>query len=332
MALFGFGYKRKIEQLKQLLDAQNYEAAALLADDIPVQKVKTAYELNLIGKAYKCNEDFLHAKNVFGRSYEMRCSRTVLLDIMDCCLEIKDLDSAEKYFDEYHRVAPDDRVTQYVYRYRIEKKKKRERHLLISILEELKALEYIEEYAYELAKQYHKAGMKQECMNECNDIILWFGFGPTVERAKALLAYYRGEISLEEIKSAGARYQEELNQRWQEEKQKQAEITETEETAMVHKATDIINSAKLIPCTGCEYCIVNCPQNIAIPKYFSLYNRDISEAKLKKWTVEAAYYERLATTFGKASDCIECGQCENMCPQHLPIIEHLKEVAKNFEK
>ncbi len=104
-----------------------------------------------------------------------------------------------------------------------------------------------------------------------------------------------------------------------------------EEFKLVHAARDIINQDAAIKCTGCEYCIVNCPQNIAIPKYFSLYNRNLTEAKTKKWTVEEAYYDRVAADFGKASDCIACGQCESMCPQHLPIIEHLKEVAKTFE-
>ena len=226
MALFGLGYKKKIEEIKRLLDEQNYEQAALTADDIPLKRLKSAYELNLVGKSYKCNGDFLQARDAFMRSYEVRCSRPVLLDIMDCCLEIKDLENAEKYFDEYHKVSPEDKVTQYKYRYRIEKKKGRERHLLIMILEELKALDYMEEYAYELAKQYHKAGMAEECMRECNDIILWFGFGPTVERAKTLLAYYKGEISLEEIKSAGARYQAELERRSREEYVEEAAVAE----------------------------------------------------------------------------------------------------------
>ena len=217
MALFGLGYKKKLEEVKQLLEEQEYEQAAFTADDIPVKRLKSAYELNLIGKAYKCNGDFLNAKDAFERSYQVRCSRPVLIDIMDCCLEIKDLDSAEKYFDEYHRVAPEDRITQYKYRYQIEKKKGRDRRLLITILEELKSLEYMEEYAYELAKQYHKAGMGEECMRECDDIILWFGFGPTVERAKTLLAYYKGEITLEEIKAAGTRYRAEIKQRITEE-------------------------------------------------------------------------------------------------------------------
>ena len=213
MALFGLGYKKKLEEVKRFLDEQEYEQAALAADEISVKRLKSAYELNLIGKAYKCNGDFLNAKDAFERSYEVRCARPVLIDIMDCCLEVMDLDSAEKYFDEYHKVAPEDKVTQYKYRYRIEKKKGRDRRLLITILEELKVLDYMEEYAYELAKQYHKAGMGEECMRECDDIILWFGFGPTVERAKTLLAYYKGEISLEDIKAAGAKYQTEVRRR-----------------------------------------------------------------------------------------------------------------------
>lgn len=219
MAFLGMGYKKKIEELKQQLDEQNYEQAALVADAIPVKRLKSAYELNLVGKAYKCNGDFLQARYAYERSYEVRCSRPVLIDIMDCCLEVKDVESAEKYFNEYHKVAPEDKITQYRYRYHIEKRKGRERRLLITILEELKALDYAEEYAYELAKQYHKAGMAEDCMRECEDIILWFGFGPTVERAKTLLAYYKGEISLEDIKSAGARYREEAERRMQEAKE-----------------------------------------------------------------------------------------------------------------
>ena len=223
MALFGVGYKKKIEELKKQLNAKNYEQAALVADGISIKRLKSAHELNLVGRAYKCNGDFLQAKDAFEQSYELHCSRPVLIDIMDCCLEIKDLENVEKYFDEYHKISPDDKITQYKYRYRIEKKKGRERHLLITILEELKALDYIEEYAYELAKQYHKAGMEEECMRECNDIILWFGFGPTVERAKALLAYYKGEINLEDIKSGGMKSQE-ADQRTKEPQKRQDEL------------------------------------------------------------------------------------------------------------
>ena len=105
-----------------------------------------------------------------------------------------------------------------------------------------------------------------------------------------------------------------------------------EELEIIHKAREIIDADVAIKCTGCEYCVVNCPKNVATPKYFSLYNHNLTEAKAKKWTVEEAYYDRIAMKFGKASDCIECGACESMCPQHLPIIKLLKDVAKMFEE
>ena len=105
-----------------------------------------------------------------------------------------------------------------------------------------------------------------------------------------------------------------------------------QEQALVKKAVDAINSTIAIPCTGCSYCTEGCPQRIAIPKYFSLYNADLQEIKEKSWRPQGEYYTRLTMNFGKASDCLECGQCEQVCPQHLPIIRHLKDVAARFEK
>ena len=108
-------------------------------------------------------------------------------------------------------------------------------------------------------------------------------------------------------------------------------LNETENT-MVMKAVEMINSSIAIPCTGCAYCVDGCPMHIAIPKYFSLYNADRQEVKEKGWTPQGEYYDRLTGTFGKASDCVGCGQCEHVCPQHLPIINNLKEVANYFGK
>lgn len=105
-----------------------------------------------------------------------------------------------------------------------------------------------------------------------------------------------------------------------------------EELAIVYKAVDMINATIAIPCTGCAYCVDGCPMKIAIPKYFSLYNADKQEIEEKGWTPQGEYYERLTHTFGKASECIGCGQCEAVCPQHLAIVEHLQDVSSHFEK
>ena len=105
-----------------------------------------------------------------------------------------------------------------------------------------------------------------------------------------------------------------------------------EEIALTHKVADIINAQIAVPCTGCSYCTDGCPMRIPIPKYFSLYNEDMREnLEEKGWTINFTNYENLTERFGKASACVACGQCEGVCPQHLPIIELMKKVSAHFE-
>lgn len=104
-------------------------------------------------------------------------------------------------------------------------------------------------------------------------------------------------------------------------------LSEAEMKAL-KQAADIIRSGIAIPCTACRYCISEseCPKNIAIPDYFALYN----DNKNFKGMVSSIYYNNLALTHGKASECIGCGKCEKHCPQHLSIREYLKDVAEVF--
>ena len=104
-----------------------------------------------------------------------------------------------------------------------------------------------------------------------------------------------------------------------------------EEQQVIRRAVDIINRDIAIPCTGCSYCTYGCPKHIPIPKYFSLYNAEMQKTRDKDWISHRGYYRNLTKTFGKASDCVSCRQCERICPQHLPIAEDLKMVAAMFE-
>ncbi len=104
-----------------------------------------------------------------------------------------------------------------------------------------------------------------------------------------------------------------------------------EEMDAIKKVVAILNAGSAIACTGCSYCTDGCPMNIPIPTYFSLYNADLQEAEDKDWKPQEAYYINLNTEEGRANSCIGCGQCEQVCPQHLPIIENLKKVVTYFE-
>ncbi|MBE6852568.1 MAG: 4Fe-4S dicluster domain-containing protein [Ruminococcus sp.] len=103
-----------------------------------------------------------------------------------------------------------------------------------------------------------------------------------------------------------------------------------EENSVCMTVADIINMKISIPCTSCRYCTEGCPMNIPIPDYFELYNAEMQEIE-KSFTVQGTYYDNLILRYGKASDCISCGQCTEHCPQHLDIPDYLKKVAEVFE-
>jgi len=104
-----------------------------------------------------------------------------------------------------------------------------------------------------------------------------------------------------------------------------------EEQKIVGKVVDIINSSTSVPCTACQYCVDGCPKQIPIPKYFALYNAH-NQALNKGFSTSQTYYTNMTVTMSKASDCIGCGLCESSCPQHIAIIDELKNVANTFEK
>lgn len=107
-------------------------------------------------------------------------------------------------------------------------------------------------------------------------------------------------------------------------------MTEVEQE-VVRQAAELIRKSTAVACTACRYCVDGCPQHIAIPEYFALYNSEKMEMNQGSNTQEI-YYRHYTLAHGKASDCIGCKKCEKSCPQHLPVVEYLKQVAECFEK
>ena len=103
-----------------------------------------------------------------------------------------------------------------------------------------------------------------------------------------------------------------------------------EEQSIIAQATQVISDSIAIPCTACHYCSEGCPQQIPIPEYFNLYN-NLQQFPDQRGNCKL-YYGLLAKNHGKASECLECGQCEAQCPQHIDIIDNLKLVAQSFEE
>jgi uncharacterized protein len=103
-----------------------------------------------------------------------------------------------------------------------------------------------------------------------------------------------------------------------------------EEYRVINQVIDIINGNTEIPCTTCRYCVEGCPKNIAIPDYFALYN-SAKRAVTDNISSQFVYYINLTSNHGKASDCVDCKQCEKVCPQHLKVTEYLKDVSAEFE-
>ncbi|MDD6035793.1 MAG: hypothetical protein PUC30_06335 [Lachnospiraceae bacterium] len=195
----------RLEEIRSLLENGEYEAAKEAADSIRKERLKDSADLFLLATVYRKCGDFVTAKDFLRRIYEKKVTWRVLEEMMEVCLAEKNPDEAEQYLRQYAKLSGGD-PRSYIYEYRIGRQKHRPDEELLPILQTLKAEEYTEKYAYELAKLYHKLGMERECMAECADLILWFGEGTYVERAKALQAYYRGELSAEDIRQGAQQY------------------------------------------------------------------------------------------------------------------------------
>ena len=202
----------RLEEIRALTETGEYEAAKEIADSIKKERLKDSGDLFLLATVYRKCGEFETAKEFLMRIYEKKVTWRVLEELMEVCLAEKNPEEADGYLKQYVRLSGGD-PRNYIYEYRIGRQMHRPDEELLPVLQTLKAEEYSEKYAYELAKLYHKLGREEECMAECADLILWFGDGTYVERAKVLQAYYRGELSADDIRVEAERRVQEAEQR-----------------------------------------------------------------------------------------------------------------------
>ncbi|MBP5533032.1 MAG: hypothetical protein J6X68_03620 [Lachnospiraceae bacterium] len=188
----------KIEEIKGLLREEKYEEALELADGIDPAKLKDNLDCMVIGEVYLNNGMLGRAKECYSVVYDRRKTRRVAMELVNICIRLKKVDEAEKYFADFKKMAPNDYYN-YIFKYKIDRLKGKSLREQAASLEELKRVEFYDTWGYELAKLYHKMGDAEKCIKTCDDIIIWFGDGEAVDKARALKAYYSGEISLREL-------------------------------------------------------------------------------------------------------------------------------------
>ena len=198
MVLKAFENIVKIEEMKRKMSEGDFETALKVLNTIPLKKIKNSLDLSLMARVYEENGRYEEAMELLLNVYQKTKTRKTIFQLLTLSIKMLDIRYAEKFLTEYESLAPDDFYI-YIFRYKIDKIKGEPYDKLIETLETLKSTEYIEKWAYELAKLYYKAGMEEECISECSDIILWFGMGSYVEKAKMLKSYYSGETNKESM-------------------------------------------------------------------------------------------------------------------------------------
>lgn len=193
-------YRNKIEEIQDLMDSGEEDEALSELDDMNFKKVHNINTLLEISRLYEQAGKYDDAFEVLLIAYDRSpAGRLIIYRLALLSIKMGNLDEAKEYYDRFVYIAPHDNL-KYEIRYDIAKASDADPHTLIDILEELKNREFIEKWAYELAKLYHETGQADKCTDLCDEIVLWFGEGPYVERALELKMIYRPLTHEQEIK------------------------------------------------------------------------------------------------------------------------------------
>ena len=181
-----YEYQVRSEEIKDLIRQKDYAQAAEIADTINWRKVRSVVMLCTVSDVYKMNRRYENAKDLLLMAYEHRPGgRSIVYSLCELCIKTGDLVQAMEYYKEFVNIAPRD-PGRYILQYKIYEDQDVSLEERIAVLEELKKHDYREKWAYELAYLYHRVGLETRCVEECDELILWFGDGEYVIKAMEL--------------------------------------------------------------------------------------------------------------------------------------------------
>lgn len=238
-----YEYRVRTEQMLEYMEQKSYKKAMEIADSIDWRKAKNAAMLCTASEIYEYNGEYEKSREILFIAYDRAPgSRKIVYRLGTLALKLNDVREATDCYEEFIAMAPKD-PNQYILRYKILKSQNAPLSQQIEALEEFKKAEYVEKWAYELAKLYHEAGMVAECLEECDDLILWFSEGKYVYQAMELKMKYKPLTPLQ---------QEKYNHRNDEKKpvkkvepvaEKKEEKVENAEEPTVEMKVDEVNAA-----------------------------------------------------------------------------------------
>ena len=263
-------------------------SAAEIADSINWNKIKNVNTLVKIGEIYEKAERYQDARDILLMAYDRSpIGRMIIYRLAEVAIKMGDYDAATEYYDEFVEIAPHDDM-KYVLRYAIKKGQGASFDELITILEEYKDEEYTEEWAYELAYLYHKAGKADKCIDACDELILWFGDGPYVERALELKMLYQPLTKA----------QEEKYRRFKAEKEKPAKIKDEAEVTEIG-AMEMVKGGEIV------HDDVTIPQITVNQEKFNTVNLQQEIAKGMQQIMEAKGKNEVADTMDTIKKIVE---------------------------
>ena len=283
-----YEYNLKLDQIKALSADEGYMSAAEIADSINWNKIKNVNTLVKIGEIYEKAERYQDARDILLMAYDRSpIGRMIIYRLAEVAIKMGDYDAATEYYDEFVEIAPHDDM-KYVLRYAIKKGQGASFDELITILEEYKDEEYTEEWAYELAYLYHKAGKADKCIDACDELILWFGDGPYVERALELKMLYQPLTKA----------QEEKYRRFKAEKEKPAKIKDEAEVTEIG-AMEMVKGGEIV------HDDVTIPQITVNQEKFNTVNLQQEIAKGMQQIIEAKGKNEVADTMDTIKKIVE---------------------------